>query len=345
MRSWVLAAVCLGVAASLPVVSGAHAASAAPQAPSVRTQSDRAPADPARKGERPFYDVPGRLKDAVFGSVEDAINDWFRGIVSEALAPVFDLFARTLFFTPDLASNPRVLSLWKVALGLADAGLIVLAVFGGGAVMVSGVEGRLTAKELLPRLVGAAAAANLSLLIVSQATRLSNAVAQTILGVGEPNSVADDMTRLVSNSLTNPFFALLGLVVVVLGLFVVVVFVLRVAVLVVLVVGAPLMLICHALPHIEGVARAWWKATAAALLVPIAQALVLAAALRIVLTSELLGLSSGGLIDLIVVCCLLYLLFKIPLAAAGAVRTGAGGRTWQRTKTVLIQTARAVSPA
>ncbi|MPZ16205.1 MAG: hypothetical protein GEU73_17605, partial [Chloroflexi bacterium] len=77
----------------------------------------------------------------------------------------------------------------------------------------------------------------------------------------------------------------------------------------------------------------------------LAQALVLAAALRIVLSSEMLGLSSGGLVDLLVVACLLYLIFKIPLLAANAVKSGSGSRTWSQTKTMLVNTGKAVTAA
>jgi hypothetical protein len=250
-----------------------------------------------------------------------------------------------VFTTPDLTSQPRLVSLWKIAVGIADATLILFAVSGGAIVMTNGGLGaRLTAKEMLPRLLLGAAAANLSLLVVSQVTRLTNSVSEAVVGAGgDPRSVSEQMAELVSGAFTNPFLALLGLVVVVLGLFVVAVFVLRIAALVVLVAGAPLLLVCHALPQTEHLARLWWRAIVAALLVPVAQALVLATALRIVLSGELLGLSSGGLVDLLVVSCLLYLMFKIPLLAANAVKSGSGSRSWERTKTVVVQAGKAVA--
>jgi hypothetical protein len=306
-------------------------------------------ARPGDKGGRGWWpwDWPGRIKDAVFGEVGDAINDWFKGIIESALAPVFDLFARTVFTTPELSSQPRLVSLWRVSLGIADAALVLFAVTGGAVVMTNGgVGARLSTKEMLPRLVTGALAANLSLLAVAQATSLANSVAQAIVGAGgDPRSVSQEMAGLVSGAFTNPFLALLGLVVVVLGLFVVAVFVLRIAALVVLVAGAPLLLVCHALPQTEHFARLWWRALLAALAVPIAQALVLAAALRIVLSGDVLGLSSGGLVDLLIVSCLLYLMFKIPLLAANAVKSNSGSRTWQRTKTVVVRTGKAVAAA
>lgn len=302
-----------------------------------------------KKDERGWWpwDWPGRVKDAVFGSIGDAINDWFKGIIQSALAPVFDLFSRTVFSTPELTSQARLVSLWRISLGIADAALILFALTGGGIVMTSGdVGARMTAKEALPRLLLAAFTANASLLIVDQVTRLSNAVSAAIVGSGgDPRSVADQLAGLVSGAFTNPFLALLGLVVIVLGLFVVATFVLRIAALVVLIAGAPLLLVCHSLPHTEHLARLWWRATLAALAVPVAQALVLAAALKIVLSGEMLGLSSGGLVDLLVVSCLLYLILKIPLLAANAVKSGSGSRAWSRTKTVVVSTGKAVTAA
>jgi hypothetical protein len=312
-----------------------------------------APSDPygvkQKKDGRGWWpwDWPGHAKDAVFGSIGDAINDWFKGIIQSAFAPVFDLFARTVFSTPELTSQNRLVSIWRISLGVADAALVLFALTGGGIVMTSGDVGtRMTAKEALPRLLVAAFTANASLLIVDHVTRLSNAVAAAIAGSGgDPRSVADQLAELVSGAFTNPFLALLGLVVVVLGLFVVASFVLRIAALVVLIAGAPLLLVCHALPHTEHLARLWWRATLAALAVPVAQALVLAAALNIVLSSEMLGLSSGGLVDLLVVSCLLYLILKIPLVAASAVKSGLGSRAWSRTKSVVVQTGKAVTAA
>ncbi|MCA1704610.1 MAG: hypothetical protein LC808_15645, partial [Actinobacteria bacterium] len=282
--------------------------------------------------------------DSVFGSIGDAINDWFQGIVESALSPVFDLFSRTVFSTPNLASQPRLVSLWKTSVALADAFLVLFAVTGGAIVMTNGgVGARLTAKEMLPRLVVGAAACNLSLVVVSQLTRLTNSLAEAIVGAGgDPRSVSEQMAELISGAFTNPFLALLGLVVVVLGLLVVAVFVLRVAAVVVLVAGAPLLLVCHALPQTETLARLWWRGMLAALFVPVAQALVLATALRIVLSGELLGLSSGGLVDLLVVSCLLYLMFKIPILAANAVKSGSGSRSWERTKSVATVARKAV---
>jgi hypothetical protein len=79
------------------------------------------------------------------------------------------------------------------------------------------------------------------------------------------------------------------------------------------------MLIAHALPQTEGLARLWWRGMTAALGVQVAQAFLLATAVRIFFSSEghsALGLSvTGSLIDLLVALCLLWLLVKVPFWA------------------------------
>ena len=88
------------------------------------------------------WEWPGRVKDAVFGSIGNAINDWFKGIVESALSPVFDLFSRTVFTTPDLAAQPRLVSLWRISVGIADAALVLFAVTGGAIVTNLSLRGR-----------------------------------------------------------------------------------------------------------------------------------------------------------------------------------------------------------
>ncbi|MEY8043700.1 hypothetical protein AB8O55_30240, partial [Saccharopolyspora cebuensis] len=64
--------------------------------------------------------------------------------------------------------------------------------------------------------------------------------------------------------------ALLVMIVVVL-----VTYVVRVMLTIILLVAAPLLLMCHALPHTEGIAAWWWKAFAGTLLIQIGQSFAL----------------------------------------------------------------------
>lgn len=316
----------------------AHAAAPTPRAQAVVDEptgspspspSPSSPSDLEEPNKPPFWDVIGRVRYA--------INQWFAGLVSSALKPVFDLLGRTVFSTPGLASNERIGDLWRFSLGIADAGLLIMVLVGAGIVSLgSSVSSQLTAKELLPRLILAAIAANISLFLLGQMIALSNALSQGMLGAAiDPSQVGGRMAAtLGSAALGNPFLALFALVVIVLGILVVVAYVIRIAALVILASAAPLMLAGHVLPQSEGFARSWWRATAALLVAPVIQSMLLAAAFRIFLSGDgVLGLPIGsGLIDLLVVGCLLYLLYKIPFWALNAAMAGAGSRAWVRAK-------------
>jgi TrbL/VirB6 plasmid conjugal transfer protein len=277
----------------------------------------------------PFWDVIGRVRYA--------ISQWFSGLVTAALRPVFDLLGRTLFATPALASNGRISELWKFSLGVADATLLLFVLAGAGLVTAgSSLTSQITAKELLPRLLLAAGAANVSLLLLGHLIDISNALSRGMLGAGlDPGEVSGRMVAMLGGAaLANPFLALLALAVVVLAVLVIIAYVVRIAGLVILATSAPLMLAGHALPQTEGAARMWWRATLAFLAAPVLQSMLLAATLRVFLSGDgVLGLPLGsGLIDLLVVGCLLYLLYKVPFWALNMAMSGAGSRAWGRAK-------------
>jgi len=308
--------------------SGSTPGASAQPSPSVSPSPSPTP-DFEEATKPPFWDIIGRVRYA--------ISQWFSGLVTAALRPVFDLLGRTVFSTPELAGNARVIDLWRFSLGIADAGLLLFVLAGAGIVMGgSGLTSQMTAKELLPRLVLAAGAANVSLLLLGEMISLSNALSRAMLGAAiDPGEVSGRMiTMLGGAALANPFLALFALAVVVLGVLVVMAYVVRIAALVILATAAPLMLAGHALPQTEGVARMWWRATFAFLVAPVVQSMLLAAAFRIFLTGGgVLGLPIGsGLIELLVVGCLLYLLYKIPFWALNAALSGAGSRAWVKTK-------------
>lgn len=321
-------------------------ASAAPTGEPTASPSPSVSTSPSPDFEEPkkppFWDIIGRVRFA--------ISQWFAGLVTAALRPVFDLLGRTVFSTPGLHENGRVVELWRFSLGIADAALLLFVLAGAGIVTVgSGFTSQMTAKEILPRLVLAAIASNVSLLLLGQMIRLSNALSQAMLGTAvDPAEVSKQMiSMLAAAALGNPFLALFALAVIVLGILVVIAYVIRIAAMVILASAAPMMLAGHALPQTEGLARAWWRATIAFLAAPVLQSLLLAIAFRVFLSGGgVLGLPIGsGLIDLLVVACLLYLLYKIPFWMLNAALSGAGSRSWSQAKVAARSAARAVTAA
>ena len=272
------------------------------------------------------------------GLIGKAINEWFAGLVKDALDPAMLLVGRTLLSTPQIAGQASVRSYWRASLGVADA-LLVLVVVAGG-VLVMGhetLQSRYALKDVLPRLAVAAVAANLSLLLCEQMVSVANALASGLLGGGvSPEQAGHTLQTLVLNAIESGgiFLVLVGLVCALLAVALVVIYLVRAAGIIFLVGAAPVCLLAHGLPQTDGLARLWWRLMFAALGVQVAQALVLAGAVHVFFSQDghaTLGIAgNGNLVDLLVALCLLFVLFRIPfwakdLALSGRHHSRAGG--------------------
>jgi hypothetical protein len=275
-----------------------------------------------------LFDLPCEFRQAV--------NGFFRGIVSYALNPVFRFLARSVLSTPRIDQMDRVHSLWATSVWIANTCCVLLVTLGGILIMGhQSLQTSYTAKDIGPRLVVAMVAANLNLPLIGQVIEFANALSRAFLGHGvDEAKAANTLKGLILHALTDatdPFTALLALVAVIAGLVVLFTFAIRAMLLVLLTAAAPLALACHALPQTEGLARLWWRALAGVLAIQVAQALVFATAVRVFFTSDqadLFGVRSGkGLFDLVLVICLLYILARIPAWVAQLIFKGGMGRS------------------
>ena len=225
--------------------------------------------------------------------------------------------------TPQLVASGRVGELWTYSLGVADALLVLMLVLAGGLLMGhETVQSRYALKDSLQRLGVTAVAVNASLSLSGQLIGFANALAFGFLSGGvDPGQASASLKQFIVGAVASGgiFLIFLGLACAVVAVVLLLLYIVRAALVVCLVCAAPLMLLAHALPQTEGLARLWWRAMAAALGVQVAQAFLLATAVRIFFTSEghaALGLSvTGSLIDLLVALCLLWLLVKVPFWA------------------------------
>ena len=303
------------------------------------------PADPTPTpipSDQPHpWDVAGRAKAG--------INSWFTDLLASALDPVLSLLGRTVLATPDVGDHPRVKELWRFSLVVADAALVLFVMVGSGIVMTGGLASQVTMKELLPRLVLAAAAANMSLLLSAQLISLANALTLAVLGTAaDPAEFSTGISeRIFQAGGVRPLFLIMAIIVLIFAILVIVAYIVRVAVLVILLSAAPFLLIAHALPQTEHVARVWWRLVIGMIAAPVVQALLVVAAVRVFLTSNgILGLPSGAtFVDLLVVGCLLYLLWRIPVWTINAALRGAGSRAWTTAKQKSVATVKAVVAA
>jgi hypothetical protein len=288
------------------------------------------------KRDPAFWDIPGRIKAA--------IDDWFRGLVEDALNPALDLIGRTILATPQLAGNERVGELWLMSLGIADA-LLVLVLLCAGALLMTHetLQSRYALKDVLPRITFAAVAANASLAVCGQMIEVANALSGGFLSGGvDPAEASLRLKQFAVAAVASGgiFLVLVGLVCAVFAVVLLLLYIVRAAIVVLLVCAAPLFLLAHALPQTDGLARLWWRGMAAALGVQVAQAFVLATAVRVFFSPDgrgVLGLgASGSLIDLLVVLCLLWLLVKIPFWAKDLAFSGRQPALVQAARTYVV---------
>lgn len=289
-------------------------------------------------------DSPGLFD--IGGHIRQAIDDWFRSVVQSALDPVLSFLGQTILATPGVADEYRVKELWGVSAGIANGLLILFALVGAGIVMGhETVQSRHALKDILPRLIVGAIAANASLAVAGLLIHTANALSQAFLGEGvDPvNATAAIRDLVVAPIATGGIFVILvGLVVAVLTIMLVCIYIARVATLILLVVAAPLALICHALPQTDGLAQLWWRSVLGLFAVQVGQSLVLVTALRVFFDSDhhALGFAlGGGVVDMLLCICLLWVLVKIPSWVGRWVRSGqrrGGGVTGQLAKAAVL---------
>ena len=228
--------------------------------------------------------------------------------------------------------------MWATSLAIADSAYVLLAVIGG--VIVMGHETLQTsysAKEIAPRLVTGFLAANLSLVLISRATTIANALSAALAGDGVTPATA---TSVLLGTLTAPLpgggilLVLLALAGAVLALVLAVVYVLRLMALVLLTAAAPLALAAYALPQTAWAARWWWRALTVCLAIQAAQALVLTAAVRVFSSAgwiPLHGTRGGSVLPVLTAICLLYIMMRIPWWISRPVLSAFGPSPIRRT--------------
>jgi len=283
-----------------------------------------------------FWDVSGQISNAIDG--------WFRGLVTDALNPMLDLIGKTVLATPQVAGQGAVTQIWLISLGIAD-GLLVLFLLAAGALLMTNetLHSRYALKDALPRIAIAAIAANASLSLSGQLISFANALSAGFLAGGvDPVQASTQLKGFVLGAVASSgiFVILLGLVAAVLAVVLLILYIVRATVVLILIAGAPLLLITHALPQTDGLARLWWRGMTAALGVQVAQALVLATAVRVFFNvggRQALGLSvTGSLIDLLVCLCLFWILIRIPFWAKDLAFSGRRTLVGQAARTYVL---------
>ena len=310
-----------------------------PPLPADQGQSGSTPGgqvDVGKESKPSWWDIPGRVR---YG-----IDAWFRGLVTDALNPMLDLIGKTVLATPQVAGQGEVGQIWLISLGIAD-GLLVLFLLAAGALLMTNetLHSRYALKDAIPRIVVAAVAANASLSLSGQMISFANSLSAGFLAGGvDPAQASLQLKDFILGAVAGSgiFVILLGLVAAALAVMLLILYIVRATVVLILIAGAPLLLITHALPQTDGLARLWWRGMTAALGVQVAQALVLATAVRVFFNSggrQALGLSvTGNLIDLLVCLCLFWILIRIPFWAKDLAFSGRRTMVGQAARTYVL---------
>ena len=302
-----------------------------PQPPTAAPPTNPGTGQPGNGGNDGDGEADCGITD-IGGCITNAINAFFRGIVTAALNPLLDLLSTTLLTTPTPDSLPRIGELWTNSwqILLACYGMLILI----AGILVMGyqtLQTRHSIKEIAPRIVVGFLAGALSLWVATKGIQIANGLAQAVMGGGlDASSAGETLRNLTLSSLNGGIFIifigifLAGMLVVLL-----VTYVVRVALTVILIAGAPIALMFHALPQTEGIAKWWWKAFGGCLAIQVVQSLTLITAMKVFLAPggfTLFGPTVSGLVNLLVALTLCYILFKIPFWVLSSIK-GSGGRS------------------
>ncbi|MEV8609507.1 hypothetical protein AB0383_16505 [Amycolatopsis sp. NPDC051373] len=262
--------------------------------------------------------------------VTEGIDSFFRGVVTDALNPLLDLLGQTLLTTPEPSSLPSIGQLWTESWQILLTVYVIIVLVAGMIVMgYETLQTRYTIKEIGPRVVLGFLAGTLSLFIATKAIQFANALAGAVMGSGiSPQNAGKALTDMVMGNLGGGVWLIfIGLALVVMIIILLITFIVRLMVTILLIAAAPIALMCHALPHTDGIAQAWWKAFGGVLAIQIGQSLTMVAALRIFFAPggfTVFGPTLNGVINLLLCLALMLVLIKIPL---WCLRPITGGRS------------------
>jgi hypothetical protein len=310
----------LSFTATIPLP--AHAQEAPPTA--TPTATPEPPGNPPADAPGPFSGFlpdPKAWASDVFNqvlvSLLQGISDAIRGVVDGVMGSSLNFITQT----PPAGTydSPTVKTLWEAVRTVMNAGLAIVALWGGFNLIVRDQIGAPyhEAMELVPRLVIGALLANTSLSWAQLAIDVNNALCQ---GIGEVALPAWERVDSTTQLLVDVIAILIYLVT---GLLLLLQMLMRLALIDVLLVAAPLGLLCWVLPQTQGWARLWSGTFFGVVFTQFVQ--VLALKLGGSLLTELAPMSpDAALLSVFLGVAFLALTLKIPSLMRNHVGDGLG---------------------
>ncbi|WP_435107177.1 hypothetical protein [Nocardiopsis synnemataformans] len=233
-------------------------------------------------------------------------------------------FTITLAALPALATPPPtqgVRTAWGETLTVANSSYVLVVVAAGILLMsYQSVQTSAGVKEVLPRLVLGFVAANSSFLLTEMMRELANGIAVNMLdGAANVDSISETIRRVLGNPQGEALVMLLLMLIgSLLAFFFMLAAIVRIVLWILLTAVAPLALAGHALPQTDGIARLWWRAMGALVVIQIAQAIVLRLMVTLFLSRDAAPNfieAAQGVIDVLLIICCMYVLVRIPFWA------------------------------
>ena len=258
----------------------------------------------------------GDILDGIVSAIGGALLDAMRGFIDWALG-FGDSSLNFVTRTPAAGSyeSTTVRSLWDFARALANAGLAVIVMWGGFNVIVKEHirSPYHEAMELLPRVILAALAVNLTLELARLLIDANNAFASAVGQVGLPGY---EQATGEQEGIARVFVAITYGVVALLLVFQML---MRLALIDVLIVLSPVMVLLWVLPQTQGWARWWAHLFPITVFQQAVQMVVLrlGAALMVELTPDS---ASNALLTLLLGIAVAWLTLKVPSLLHGQVR-------------------------
>ncbi|MEV6820954.1 hypothetical protein AB0M72_19590 [Nocardiopsis dassonvillei] len=307
-RPWAVAVLVLSLS-SMVLVGSSPGAEAAPAPADVPEEpGESAPTDPEECGT---FDYGCRVSAGFYV--------WVADFVAESVEFTITLAALPALSTPPPTDGVR--TAWSEVLSVTNS-LYLLVIVAAGVLLMSyqTVQTSAGLKELLPRVVLGFVGANASFLLTEMMRDLANGISVTMLdGAASVDNITETLARVLGDPGGE---ALLVLLLMLIGSLLVFFFMLaaivRIVLWILLTAIAPLALACHALPQIDGLARLWWRAMGALMVIQIAQAIVLRLMVVLFLSRDAAPdfvEAAQGVMDVLLIICCMYVLVRIPFWA------------------------------
>jgi hypothetical protein len=245
---------------------------------------------------------------------------WLNDLATAGVRPVFGLFGRVVFHTPDLEFHPgsggnsSIMAMWVTLLALSDASFLAIVLIRAHQLTWGGFSAQLRAKQGVSRLVAGALMAHLHLLAVWPIASLANALTTALVNVGEANLQVkvEQLVPVMVVGVMSPLMTVMVLAATITAILVIFWSIVRILLYALtLVVGAPANM-AWALEQ-DQLTKAWWRCILVLLFIPAAQVIAYDLGAALFLGPDpIFGALSGDFLSALFVLVIMWVLYQIP---------------------------------